>query len=86
MSNFDWPRMHKDEEHIEREAYNCVEDAITRHYEIEDISELTEKQWEEIHAWQEANVSESRHMTGFVCHLILADTASYILCVLYSLW
>lgn len=58
MSNFDWPRMHKDEEHIEREAYNCVEDAITRHYEIEDISELTEKQWEEIHAWQEANVSE----------------------------
>ena len=52
---FDWPRMHKDEEHIEREAYDCVEHAICQHYNIEDISELTEKQWEEIHAWQEEN-------------------------------
>ena len=25
MEKFDWPRMHKDEEHIEREAYDCVE-------------------------------------------------------------
>ena len=58
MEKFDWPRMHKDEEHIEREAYDCVEHAICQHYNIEDISELTEKQWEEIHAWQEENVSE----------------------------
>ena len=58
MSNFDWPRMHKDEEYIERQAYDCVETAILDHYKIEDIAELTEKQWEEIHAWQEENVSE----------------------------
>ena len=47
---FNWPRMHKDEEHLEREAQTCVEDAILRHYGIEEIGELTEAQWEEIHA------------------------------------
>ena len=55
---FNWPRMHKDEEHLEREAQTCVEDAILRHYGIEEIGELTEAQWEEIHAWQEEHVSE----------------------------
>ena len=66
MSNFDWPRMHKDEEHIEREAYSCVEHAICQHYDIEDITELTEAQWEEIHAWQEENVGEYSQMNiGF---------------------
>jgi hypothetical protein len=28
MSKFDWARMYKDEEYIEREAYSCVENAI----------------------------------------------------------
>ena len=64
MTNqFDWPRMHKDEEHIEREAYSSVEHAILTHYDIEEISELTEAQWKEIHAWQEENVSEYSPMT-----------------------
>tara|TARA_B100000242_G_C43033084_1_gene481468 strand:- start:791 stop:1030 length:240 start_codon:yes stop_codon:yes gene_type:complete len=55
---FVWHRMHKDEERIEREAYDCVETAILEHYEIEDIYELTQEQWDDIHAWQEENVSE----------------------------
>ena len=59
MTNkFDWARMYKDEEHIEREAYSCVEHAICNHYDIEDITELTAEQWVDIHAWQEENVSE----------------------------
>jgi len=64
--SFDWPRMHKDEEYIEREAYTCVEHAICTHYNVEDVSELKEAQWEEIHAWQEKNVSEYSPMNiGF---------------------
>lgn len=64
--DFDWPRMYKDEEHIEREAYSCVEDAITKHYEIEDIAELTVEQWQKIHKWQEENVGEYSPMNiGF---------------------
>ena len=66
MSKFDWARMYKDEEHIEREAYSCVETAICNHYDIEDIAELTEEQWVDIHAWQEENVSECSPMNmGF---------------------
>ena len=56
MTKFDWARMYKDEEYIEREAYSCVESAICNHYDIEDITELTEEQWVDIHAWQEENV------------------------------
>ena len=63
---FIWHRMHKDEEHIEREAYSCVETAICNHYDIEDIAELTAEQWVDIHAWQEENVSEYSPMNmGF---------------------
>ena len=63
---FDYPRMHKDEEHIEREACFCVEHAILTHFGIKEIEELTEKQWEEIHAWQEENVGEYSPMNiGF---------------------
>ncbi len=66
MSKFDWARMYKDEEYIEREAYSCVETAICNHYDIEDIAELTEEQWVDIHAWQEENVGEYSPMNmGF---------------------
>ena len=51
---------------MEREAYSCVEHAILTHFGIEEIEELTEKQWEEIHAWQEENVGEYSPMNiGF---------------------
>ena len=66
MEKFDWPRMHKDEEYIERQAYDSVETAILNHYNIEDIAELTKEQWVDIHAWQEENVSEYSPMNlGF---------------------
>tara|TARA_R110002124_G_scaffold241117_1_gene406365 strand:- start:468 stop:710 length:243 start_codon:yes stop_codon:yes gene_type:complete len=67
MTNkFDWARMYKDEEYLEREAYSCVEAALQRHYDIEDITALTQEQWVDIHAWQEENVSEYSPMNmGF---------------------
>lgn len=64
MSKFEWFRMHKDEEHLEREAYNAVEHAICHHYGIEEIMELTQEQWDDIMAWREENVSEYSPMYG----------------------
>ena len=58
MSKFDWARMYKDEEYLEREAYSCVETALCNHYDVEDVADITEAQWEDIHAWQEENVGE----------------------------
>ena len=66
MEKFSWPRIHKDEERIEREAYDCVETVILNHYEIEDIADLTKEQWDEIHEWQEEYVGEYSPMNiGF---------------------
>ena len=40
MTNkFDWARMYKDEEHLEREAQSCVEHAISTHFNVEDIDD-----------------------------------------------
>ena len=59
MTNkFDWARMYKDEEYLEREAQSCVEHAIRSHFDVEDIDELTQEQWDEIMAWREENVRE----------------------------
>ena len=65
MTNkFEWFRMHKDEEHIEREAYSCVESAICKHYDVEEMSTLTQKQWDQVMGWREENVSEYSPMYG----------------------
>ena len=51
---------------IENDVYDRVQTQLLEHYEIEDISELTEAQWTEIHKWQEENVSEYSPMNmGF---------------------
>ena len=64
MSKFEWFRMHKDEEHIEREVYSSVETAICHHYDVEEMSSLTQKQWDEVMEWREENVSEYSPMYG----------------------
>ena len=40
--SFEWHRMHKHEEQIENDVYDRVMTQILEHYEIEDLSELTE--------------------------------------------
>ena len=47
--SFEWHRMHKHEEQIENDVYDRVMTQILEHYEIEELSQLTEAQWEEIH-------------------------------------
>jgi hypothetical protein len=58
--------MHKHEEQIENDVYDRVQTQLLEHYEIEELSELTEAQWVEIHKWQKENVSEYSPMNlGF---------------------
>jgi hypothetical protein len=64
MSEFEWHRMHKHEEQIENDVYDRVQTQILEHYDVEDISTLTQKQWDDIMEWREEPVSESRLMYG----------------------
>ena len=64
--SFEWHRMHKHEEQIENDVYERVSEQILEHYGVENLAELTEEHWEEIHKWQEENVSEYSPMnSGF---------------------
>ena len=76
--SFEWHRMHKHEEQIENDVYERVSEQILEHYGLEDLSELTEEQWIEIHKWQEENVSEYSPMNmGFSDCYNQWENASY---------
>lgn len=63
---FDWPRIHKWEENIEREVTEGVEERLCEHYGVDDVLELTKEQIEEVAAWREEYVSEYSPMNwGF---------------------
>jgi hypothetical protein len=53
MEKFDWPRMYKVEEYIEREAYNAVEEFVVDFYNVEEMM-----------AWREEHVNEYSAMWG----------------------
>ena len=42
MAKFDWAKMYKAEEYIEREAYSCVESAIIDFYNISENIRLVQ--------------------------------------------
>lgn len=50
---FEWHRMHKWEENIERDVTDAVEQQIMEHYDVEDITTLTEEQMNEVMAFRE---------------------------------
>jgi len=50
---FEWPRSHKWEENIEREVTDGLYELIFEQYDIEEISELTEEQIDEIMAYRD---------------------------------
>ena len=65
MTNkFDWQRMYKAEEHIEREAYSAVEHEICNQLDVEDVINLTQEQMDQVMAWREEHVSEYSPMYG----------------------
>jgi len=68
--SFEWPRMHKWEENIEREVTEGVEERVTEHYGVDDIADLTEAQLDEIEKWREEHVSEYSPMNWGFSNLI----------------
>ena len=63
---FEWHRMHKWEENIERDVTEGVEEQIMEHYGVHDVLELTKEQIAEVVAFREEYVSEYSPMNwGF---------------------
>ena len=55
---FEWHRMHKWEENIEREVTDAVEQRVIEHYEVDDIVDLTKEQIAEVAKWKDEHVNE----------------------------
>jgi len=62
--SFEWHKMYKWEENYERNIDADIEEYVCEHYGIDEISQLTQEQIEEIQAYQEEHVSEFSVMSG----------------------
>jgi hypothetical protein len=61
---FEWGRMYKIEESLEREAYESAVDYICEFYEVEDIIDLTAEQISKIGSFRDDHVNEYSQMYG----------------------
>lgn len=50
---FEWQKMYKWEENVERDITESVEEYICEYYEISGIEEMTPKQYQEVEAFAE---------------------------------
>lgn len=50
---FEWNKMHKWEENIERDITESVYEYVCEYYGIDDVGDLTEEQYREIEAYAE---------------------------------
>ena len=64
MSSFEWKKMYKSEEHLEREAFGCVESKLCETFEVESVDELTKEQIDTVMDWRENNINEYSIMYG----------------------
>ena len=64
MSSFEWKKMYKVEEHLEREAFACVEHKLCDTFNVESVDELTKEQIDVVMDWRENNVNEYSMMYG----------------------
>ena len=62
---FEWHRIHKWEENIERDVTDAVEQQIMEHYGVEDITTLTEEQMNEVMLFREELNEFSVMQPGF---------------------
>jgi len=62
--SFEWNKMYKWEENYERSIDDDITEYVCEQYGVEEISELTEEQINEIRAYQEEYVSEYSVMSG----------------------
>ena len=63
--SFDWLRIHKWEENIERNVTDSVYEYVCEHYSIDDVEELTEEQLAEVEAFRDELNEYSLMQIGF---------------------
>ena len=68
---FEWHRMHKWEENIERDVTEALEEQICEHYGVDDVLELTAEQMDEVRAFREEYVSEYSPMNWGFSNVIM---------------
>lgn len=61
---FEWHKMYKWEENYERNIDVDIEEYVCEQYGVDEISQLTQEQIEEIQAYQEEHVNEYSVMNG----------------------
>jgi len=68
---FEWHRMHKWEENIERDVTEGLEEQLCEHYGVEDVLELTAEQMDEVIKFREEYVSEYSPMIWGFSNVIM---------------
>lgn len=56
--SFEWNRIHKWEENIERDVTDAVYERVTEHYGVEEIEELTSEQVQELELYRNESLNE----------------------------
>lgn len=75
---FEWDRIHKHEENIEREVTELVEEFVLQYYDAEYIEDLTEEQINDIDNFRNNDLSEYSVMQIGFSNLINAwEDADY---------
>ena len=69
--SFEWHRMHKWEENIERDVTEGLEEQLCEHYGVEDVLELTTEQMDEVIKFREEYVSEYSPMNWGFSNVIM---------------
>jgi len=62
---FEWGRIHKWEENIEREVTDAVRDYVVEFYGVEELAELTQEQIDEVMAFRDELNEYSPMQWGF---------------------
>lgn len=62
---FEWPRIHKWEENIIRNIEESVHEYVFEYYGVDDVSEITEEQIEEVREFFEGEHEDSILSCGF---------------------
>lgn len=72
MSKFEWPRIHKWEENIEREITDSVHEYVCEFYGVEDTNDLNEDQIRELDQFREYDLNEYSPMQIGISNIINA--------------
>ena len=77
--SFEWNRIHKWEDNIESQINDSVSDYVCEYYGVEEISELTEEQINEISTFRDEMLSEFSVMqTGFSNLISQWDSENFV--------